>query len=661
MATRPTCEELEQRVNKLEIRCARLKSAEEALRVERDFAESLLNTAQAIVLVLGTRGRIIRFNRYMEEISGYSLAEVRDKDWFSTFLPERDHARLRELFKKAAGDIQTRGNVNPIITKDGQERQIEWYDKTLKDADGKVVGLLAIGQDITERKRAEEALRKSEERYRSLVENIDLGVTLIDSAHKIIMTNGAQGRMFGKPVAEFVGKECFREFEKREAICPHCPGVQAMSTGQPAEVKTQGIRDDGTSVDVRIQAFPTLGQDGTATGFIEVVEDITEKKKLEAQLRQAQKMEAIGTLSGGIAHDFNNILGIIMGNTELALEDVPQWNPAYSSLQESQKACLRAKDLVKQILTYARQTEHKKKPTEIAPIVKETLKLLRSSIPTSIDIQEDIAAETSIVMADAVQVHQVLMNLCTNAAQAMEEMGSVLQVALTDVELDEDAIGQFPDLKPGPYVRLSVRDTGCGIKPEIIDQIFDPYFTTKGVGEGTGLGLAVVQGIVESHGGGVSAYSEPGKGTTFHVLFPRVEHPVEAKPEAIKSVPTGNERILFVDDEESLARLGKQMLERLGYEVKSRTSPLETLEDFRDHPDKFDLVITDMTMPETMGDTLAKQLMEIRPDIPVILCTGFSNRIDEDKASTMGIKGFIMKPLAKRKLAKTVRRVLDNR
>ena len=658
MTTKPTYQELEQSVSELEKELIRCKRTENTLQESKEKYRALVDSSIDGITVVRAE-EIVFANQKLLEMFGCESRDEMVGQPFTEFVSPEDRnimlerGRARESGRDVPGRYEFKA-----LRRDGTQFDAELcVRKIVYQGD---VARQGIVRDFSERKRAEEALRKSEERYRSLVENIDLGVTLIDSAHKIIMTNGAQGRLFGKPVAEFVGRECFREFEKRETICPHCPGVQAMSTGQPAEVETQGIRDDGTSVDVRIQAFPTLGQDGTATGFIEVVEDITEKKKLEAQLRQAHKMEAIGTLSGGIAHDFNNILGIIMGNTELALDDIPEWNPAYSSLQESRKACLRAKDLVKQILTYARRTEHEKRPTEVAPIVKETLKLLRSSIPTSIDIQEDIAAETSVVMADAVQIHQVLMNLCTNAAQAMEDMGSVLQVALTNVELDEDAIEQFPDLKPGPYVRLTVRDTGCGIKPEIMDQIFDPYFTTKGLGEGTGLGLAAVQGIVKSHGGSVSAYSEPGKGTTFHVLLPRIEGSVEAEPQRVETVPAGNERILFVDDEEPLASLGKQMLERLGYEVDSRISPVETLEAFRDQPDKFDLVITDMTMPQMMGDTLAEQLMEIRPDIPVILCTGFNHRIDDDKASAMGIKGFIMKPLTKKELAKTVRRVLDN-
>jgi nitrogen-specific signal transduction histidine kinase len=398
-----------------------------------------------------------------------------------------------------------------------------------------------------------------------------------------------------------------------------------------------------------------------------MVEDITERiqaervrANLESQLRQAYKMEAIGTLAGGIAHDFNNVLGIIIGNVELAKDEIPHTNPAHQSLEEARQACLRAKDIVGQILTFSREKKMEFQPVDLKPVVREGLKMLRSSIPTTIDIQENITEASATILGDPSQIYQIIMNLCTNSAHAMEEMGSVLQVRLSSVELDETALEELPELKAGKYVRLTVSDTGEGIKREIIHKIFDPYFTTKAVGKGTGMGLAIVHGIVKEHGGAITVYSEPGQGTTFHVFFPKIESGSEKQTVEFEELPRGNERILFVDDEKSLARLGKQMLERLGYEVDSRTSPLETLTAFRDHPDKFDLVITDMTMPQMLGDVLAKQVMEIRPGIPVILCTGFSYRIDEEKASAMGIKGFIMKPLAMRELAKTVREILDS-
>ncbi|MBW1939018.1 MAG: PAS domain S-box protein [Deltaproteobacteria bacterium] len=520
--------------------------------------------------------------------------------------------------------------------------------------------LQATVRDITNRKRAEEAVRQSEARYRSLLENIDLGITLIDSDYNIIMTNTAHGKLFNKPASEFVGKKCFREFQKREAVCSHCPGVQAMASGRPAEFEAEDVRDDGTCFDMNIHAFPTFGRNGTVTGFIEIVEDITEKKKLESQLRQAHKMEALGTMSGGIAHDFNNILSIIVGNTELAMYEVPEWHKARHNLKEVRKACLRAKDVVKQILAFSRETKEERKPVELGPIIKESLKFLRSSIPATIRIDQHISAESDTVLADATQISQVLLNLCTNAAHAMEEKGGTLEVNLKGIELDKDAVSQYLDLAPGSYLRLSVSDTGQGIEPKLIDRIFDPYFTTKEVDEGTGLGLSVCDGIVKNHGGAITVDTEPGKGSTFHVYLPIIE-PIEeiSEPEAEEPIPTGHECILFIDDNLALMEMGKEMLEHLGYEVVTRTSSIEALELFRVRSDKFDLVITDMTMPNMTGDKLAGELMKIRPDIPVILCTGFSERISKERAKTMGIKAFLMKPVVRREIAETIRKVLD--
>ncbi|MBW2169460.1 MAG: response regulator, partial [Deltaproteobacteria bacterium] len=385
---------------------------------------------------------------------------------------------------------------------------------------------------------------------------------------------------------------------------------------------------------------------------------ITEYRKLEAQLQQAQKMEAIGTLAGGIAHDFNNILAAIIGYTEIASLQVAEDDKAKESLKEVLKSGRRAADLVKQILAFSRKGEQERIPVQIGLIVKEALKLLRASLPTTIEIHQNIESDTGIVEADPTQIHQILMNLCTNAGHAMREEGGILEVTLTNVDIDARTIRQYPDMSPGPYLRLSVSDTGEGMTPEILGRIFDPYFTTKEVGEGTGLGLAVVHGIIKDHGGAITVYSEPGKGTTFHVYLPVIEKAAEPEKETLKPLPTGHERILFIDDEPGLVEIGRVMLGELGYDVVVRTSSIEALELFRIKPDEFELVITDMTMPKMTGDKLAKELMQIRPDIPIILCTGFSKRITEEKAKEIGIKAFVMKPLVMRDLANTVRKAL---
>ena len=384
-----------------------------------------------------------------------------------------------------------------------------------------------------------------------------------------------------------------------------------------------------------------------------------DRKKLEAQLQQSQKMESIGTLAGGIAHDFNNMLGIIVGNTELAMDDVPESNPARHNLEEIRTASMRARDVVKQILAFSRQSQQGMKPIRISLIIKESLKLLRSSIPTTIEINQDISSKSDTVLADSTQINQVLINLCTNAAHAMGEKGGVLEVSLNNIQIDEDSAIHYHELSPGKYVRLTVSDTGHGIETKILGRIFDPYFTTKKVGEGSGMGLSVVHGIVKSHNGDISVSSEPGKGTIFQVFFPYIENKLVPEIEITVEIPRGKERILYVDDEKAMVDAIQPMVERLGYKVTARTSSIEALEAFRANPDRFDLIITDFTMPNMTGMELAKELLKLRSDTLIILCTGYSERINEDKAKESGIRAFVMKPVILSEIANTIRKVVD--
>ena len=395
-----------------------------------------------------------------------------------------------------------------------------------------------------------------------------------------------------------------------------------------------------------------------------VIQDITEQKRAEKeriqlvrQLKQAQKMESIGNLAGGIAHDFNNILSSVIGFTELALDDVPKGTTLEDNLQEVYTAGKRARDLVQQILAFARQSDEERKPIRVDTIAKEVLKLIRSTIPSTIEIVESLESQ-SLIMGNPSQLHQLFMNLCANASQAMENSGGILEIDLTDVRLDSQSTLPLSELKSGNYIKITVTDTGPGISPDIIDSIFEPYFTTKGVGEGTGMGLALVHGIVESYGGKITVDSELGKGTAFSVYLPIVKRKDYPQYEEEK-LPSGNEHILFVDDELPIAKMGSQVLKRFGYRVTFRTSSFEALELFRSKPDDFDLVITDMTMPNMTGDLLAAELMTIRHSIPVILCTGYSKKITSVSAAKIGIKAFANKPIVKADLAKTVRKVLD--
>jgi CheY-like chemotaxis protein len=371
-------------------------------------------------------------------------------------------------------------------------------------------------------------------------------------------------------------------------------------------------------------------------------------------------MEAIGTLAGGIAHDLNNILYPIIGYTEMTMDDVPEDSVPRSNLEEVLKAANRAKGLVQQILAFSRQIEQERKPLKIQPIIKEALKLLRASLPSTIKITQNIDEDCASTLADTIQIHQVMMNLCTNAYQAMHDKGGVLEVALTEVDIGSGNLDPDLVLNPGQYLRLTVSDTGHGMEHAVMERVFHPYFTTKGPGGGTGMGLAVVHGIVKGYGGDITVYSEREKGTTFHVYLPRIDTgTLEPKTIFKDLVQKGNERILFVDDEAQIVRMVQQMLERLGYHVTARTSSVEALEAFRAQPDKFDLVITDLTMPNMTGTELTPKLVEIRPDIPIILCTGFSEVIAEEKAKAIGIREYLMKPVVQSEIAKSIRRVLD--
>jgi PAS domain S-box-containing protein len=392
------------------------------------------------------------------------------------------------------------------------------------------------------------------------------------------------------------------------------------------------------------------------------VRDVTSHKKMETQLRQAQKMEAIGTLASGIAHDFNNILMAIMGNAEMAemgLNNNPENRLIRQSLDQVLKASNRAKDLVKQILTFSRDSEQDRKPVQINLLIEEVLKLLKVSLPENIEIRQDISVDSDTVMADAVQIHQVMMNLCTNAHHAMVKRGGVLAVALKRADLDTGDTMAYPDLKPGPYLKLSVKDTGDGIKREVMGRIFDPYFTTKEKGLGTGLGLSVVHRIIQSHGGWITVESEPGEGTVFEILLPRVEGRSEREaPTRRGQLSAGQERILFVDDEEGLVSMAERYLATLGYEVSAFTSPSRALEAFRADPDGFDLLITDLTMPQMSGDELAERIREERPDIPIILCTGYSERLTKEGVKELGIQSFVMKPFKIRDLAEEIHTIV---
>jgi len=528
---------------------------------------------------------------------------------------------------------------------------------------------IASCMDITERKRAEAELRRSEERYRNILDNMEEAYYEVDLKGNILFVNPATCRMIGYPEDEILAKS-FRDFMDKENIkAVYDTFNRLFRTGESATLfDWEFIRKNGEKLVVESSVYLIRDAGGTPTGFMGIGRDITERKKaeeekkrLETQLAQAQKMESIGTLAGGIAHDFNNILSAIIGYTELAMNDIADPVRAGAELGEVLKAGERAKDLVSQILTFSRQTETRHSPLAIKTVVKESLKMIRSVTPSNIEIRSDLA-DSGVILSDPTQINQVMLNLCTNAVHAMGKTGGILEVGLRRVHAEGGSELRDLDLVPGTYMRLEVRDTGHGMSPEVMSRIFDPYFTTKEVGRGTGLGLAVVHGIVKSHGGAITCESVPGEGTTFRVYFPEIESMEQASAPLSKGdLPTGTERILFVDDEQVLVNLARRMMESLGYTVFTRTSSIEALEFFRANPDKFDLVITDMTMPGMTGDMLTKKILKIRKDIPVILCSGYSEHMSEERSKLIGIREFIMKPIVMKDLAKTIRKVLDSR
>ena len=382
----------------------------------------------------------------------------------------------------------------------------------------------------------------------------------------------------------------------------------------------------------------------------------------EKQLQQVMKLQAIGTLAGGIAHDFNNILFPIVGYTELTMDDIPKDSPAKQNLEEILKATNRAKELVQQILMFSRQNCQERKPLQVQYLIKEALKLLRATIPSSIAIECDIDKTCGPIKGDPTQIHQVIMNLCTNAYHAMQETGGNLEVSLKEIDISYEQSIERVGMKVGKHLELQVKDSGHGMEPLVMERIFEPYYTTKEQGKGTGLGLSVIHGIVKNHGGDITVSSLPRQGATFKVYLPIIdEMEVEIETDEPAIAITGKERILLIDDEEQIIDIEQQILERLGYHVTSKTDSQEALEEFAAQPDRFDLVITDMTMPKMTGDQLARRMMAIKPQIPVILCTGFNATISEEKALAMGIVKFVMKPIVKDELASTIRTVLDNR
>lgn len=571
---------------------------------------------------------------------------------------------LKDLMSRFAtaesGDFSVRA---PDISKDeiGQlGRYLNRFMDELQTTNDKLV------KEFQERIQSEVALRESEKKYRNIVENIDEAIFTLDTNGRITYISSASKKIMGYSPDYLIGKICL-DFIHEEDQGQLRKGLQSAIEGHSEPNEYRIIHKSGELRWAKSFSNPII-DDGETIGIRGVLTDITaekrarqEKQKLETQLIQAQKMEAIGTLAGGIAHDFNNILSAIFGYTELIRIKLPSESPFHELLEQVTTAAERAKDLVQQILLFSRQTNQVKKQIQPHLVIREALKLLRSSIPTTIEIKQNVPSNCESILADPTQIHQIVMNLCTNAYHAMREEGGVLGVNLSRIDITmEDFSSTSLDIDPGQYLMLEIADTGSGMDQATMEKIFDPYFTTKPRGEGTGLGLSVVHGIVKDSGGHIRVYSEPGEGTNIKIFFPRLEIEEDTKKGQIEEdIPTGSERILVVDDEETILDISKSILENLGYIVVTHISSEDALEAFQTDSDNFDLVITDMTMPNMTGLELSKKILAIHSQTPIILCTGFSEMMNKEIAQSLGIRRFLQKPFLIKDLAIVVRQVLD--
>lgn len=633
---------------------------EVALReAEKKYRHFFENAIEGIFQT-STDGRILVANPALAKMFGYASPEEMIASVHSVaeqlYVNPEDR---REFVRLIAG----RGEVKEFQVrqrkKDGTPFWTSFNARAVQDAAGNIVCYEGRVEDITEQKQAQAISR----RYQLLSKHARDIILFISRDGRILEANEAAFHAYG--------------YDREEMLALHIHDLRAPHTRHETDELIEKAFAEGFSIETEHQrkdgqVFPvesnSRGVDaGGEKVLLSVIRDITrrrraeeERKRLEGELRQAQKLEALGTLAGGIAHDFNNILGIIMGYAEISALTLADDAPEKASLAEIIQATHRAKELVKQILTFSRKSEQERLPLQLTPIVKEAMKLLRASLPATIEIRQEIELPQGhdVMLGDQTQMQQLLMNLSSNAAYAMREKGGVLQISLSAVSLTRGEVERNLELDAGDYVKLIVADTGHGMDRATLERIFEPYFTTKGPGEGTGLGLAVVHGIVKGHHGAITVESEREKGTVFQVYFPRLPNYEPPKGDTFTEVPAGSERILLVDDEEMLVNAHKQMLTRLGYRVTAVTSSKDALSRFREHPDGFDVIVSDYTMPHMTGLDLAQHIRQLRPDIPIIVCTGFSEKISEEGMKKRGIAALLMKPVSLKHIAEVIRRVL---
>ncbi|MDD2902151.1 MAG: PAS domain S-box protein [Syntrophales bacterium] len=629
------------------------KRAEEALRQSEERFRLLVENAPDAILIQ-TTGRFAYVNKEALRLFGAATAEQLVGQPVIT----RVHPACQEIVKDRMWRLNEAKEAVPCM-----EQQYLKLDGAIFDVEVSAVpfryrgedGALIFVRDITERKKAEAALKEGWQLNQILMDSLPcVAMLLRPHTREIVAANEAAMQVGAIP-----GAHCYATFGRRQDACLFCRAPATWQTGQAQhlEVEALGVVWDAHWVPIQEGLYLHYAFDITARKETE-----KSQKMLEAHLFQAQKMEALGTLAGGIAHDFNNVLGAMMGFTELASIELAESTAVRAYLDNVLKAGERARHLVKQILSFSRQEKVVQQPISLTPIVKETLKFLRASLPTTIKIHTRLQAGDAIVVADPTQIHQTLLNLCTNAAHAMEEKGGTLEINLRELVISSQekslGYGSYANLPPGSYLELMVSDTGHGMEPAVMARIFDPFFTTKEPWKGTGMGLAVVYGIVKTLNGGIQVTSQPGQGATFRVLLPVAEGgPPEAIPEFLTPLSRGRGCILFVDDDEDFFPAGQRMLAELGYEVVSYNSSLKALEDFAAQPHRFDLIISDLTMPGLTGLELATACLHLRPDIPFILATGFSETVPPEKVRSTGVGEVVAKPFNLHQIGEIIKNV----
>jgi PAS domain S-box-containing protein len=678
MDKKPTYEELVQRVKDLEEKVKTRKNTDAALetllkgtpRKNEEIYRTFVDNAPIGMYIINAKGKFTYGNKKLLEMIGYSRDKILGKSARMLYVADEDFEWVgqeiyNQIQKFSIGTVETRWR-----RKDGKVIDVI-LSSTSVQPDDLSAGVTFTALDITDQKKMIEQLQEDRDREQMFLDIAEVIFLALDIDGRVTLINKKGCEILGYPEAEIMGKSWFDHFLSEEQKEKAKDVFQQLMDGKIETieyVESSILTKNGKKRYIDWHNALLKNKTGSIIGIFSSGNDITQRKKaqeerleLQNQLQQAQKMEAIGTLAGGIAHDFNNILMPLLIHTEMTLEALPDDSPWIFNLEEVLRAGNRAKDLVKQILAFSRQSDEQKTYLKMKFVIEDCLKLLRSSLPSTIQIRLNIETQprADTVYADPTQIHQVLMNLCTNSYHAMRGDGGTLEISLVNIDIDSSTEAVLTNLSPGTYHRLSIKDTGCGMEKEIMDRIFDPYFTTKEKGEGTGLGLSVVHGIVKNHDGAITVESEPGRGTVFYVFLPVAEMEDKAEIKKVLDPPRGDERVLFVDDEHATTNVMRTMLERLGYTVKVRTDSLEALEAFRANPDGFDLVITDQTMPHMTGAELAREIMQIRQDIPVILCSGFSEQMNEEKARKMGIRAFVMKPVIRSELAQIIRKVMD--